>query len=102
MATHHGGTRQPLERTSISHEQDPDTPSTYHHEDIDNFENVEHETHTTLKTLTREIDHSWQRIETAEGQPKEAINHLEHKLHRLSLALSPLAPLEFLDGVIQQ
>ena len=53
MATCHGGTGQPPERTPIPHEQDPDTPN----EDIDNFENVEHETHTTLKILTREIDH---------------------------------------------
>ena len=37
MATHHGGTGQPPERTPTPHEQDPDTPSKYHHEDIDNF-----------------------------------------------------------------
>ena len=78
MATHHGGTGQLPEMIPIPHEQDPDSPSKYHHEDIDNFENVEHETHTTLKTLTREIDHLWQRIETAKGQPTEAINCLEH------------------------
>ena len=47
----------PPGRTPILHEKDPHTPSTYHHEGIDNFENVEHETHSTLKTLTREIDH---------------------------------------------
>ena len=56
MATHHGGTGQPPERIPISHEQDPNTPSKYHHEEMDNFENVEHETHTTLKILTGEID----------------------------------------------
>ena len=38
MATHHGGTGQPQERPPIPHEQDPDTPSEYHHEGIDNFE----------------------------------------------------------------
>ena len=63
---------------------------------------MEHETHTTLKTLTREIDHLQQRIETAEGQPTETINCLESELHRLSLALSPLAPPEPLDDVLQQ
>ena len=83
-------------------EQDPDTPGKYHHRDIDNFENVEHETHTTLKTLTREINHLRQRIETAKGQPPEAISCLECELHRLSLALSPLALLEPLDDVLQQ
>ena len=65
MATCHGGTGQPLERTPTPHEQHPDTPNEYHHEDIDNFENMEHETPTTLKTLTRELDHLWHRIETA-------------------------------------
>ena len=97
MATHHGGTGQPPERTPIPHEQDPDTPS----EDIDNFKNVEHETHTTLKTLTRKTDCLRQRIETAEGQPVEAINCLKCELHRLSLTLSPSALLEPLNDVLQ-
>ena len=48
MATCHRGTGQPPERAPTSHEQDPDTLSEYHHEDIDNFENMEHENHTTL------------------------------------------------------
>ena len=61
---------------------------------------MEHETHTSLKTLTRELDHLWQRIETAEGQPTDAINHLECELHRLSLVLSPSALLESLDHVL--
>ena len=90
MAIHHGGTGQPPERTPIPHKQDPNTPSKYHHEDIDNFKTVEHETHTMLKTLTREIDHLQQRLETAKGQPMEAVNCLEHECHRLFLALSPL------------
>ena len=98
MVTHHGGTGQLPERTPIPHEQDPDTPS----EDIDNFKNEEHETHTTMKTLTREIDHLPQRIETAKDQPMEVINCLECELHRLFLTLSPLALLEPLDDVLQQ
>ena len=47
-----------------------------HDEDMDNFENVEHENLTTLKTLTWEFDNLQQRYETDEGQPTEAINHL--------------------------
>ena len=74
-------------------------PSEYHYEDIDNFENVEHETHTTL---IRELDHLQHRVETPEGQPTEAINCLGHELHRLSLPLSPSAPPEPLDDVLQQ
>ena len=65
-----------MERVPTPHEQDSGTPNKYHHEDIDNFENIEHENHTTLRTLTRELDHLQHRIETAEGQPTEAINHL--------------------------
>ena len=67
-----------------------------------NFENVEHENNTTLKTLTRELDHLWHRVETAKGQPTEAINCLECELYRLSLGLCPSVPLECLDYVLQQ
>ena len=102
MATCHGSTGQPLEETPTPHEQDTDIPTEYHHKDIDNFQNVEHENHTTLKTLTRELDNLWHRVETAEGQPTEAINGLEHKLHRLSLAFHSSAPPEPLDEVPQQ
>ena len=56
MATHHGDVGQPLDRDTTPHEQDTDIPSNYHHEDIENFENVEHENHNTLKTLTRDLD----------------------------------------------
>ena len=56
MATHHGGTGQPLDRDPTLHEQSTDIPSDYHHEDMDNLENVEHENQTTLKALTRDLD----------------------------------------------
>ena len=55
MATCHGGAGPPLDRDPIPHEQGTDIPSDYHH-DMDNFENVEHETHTALKALTRDLD----------------------------------------------
>ena len=57
MATHHGGTGQPLERDPTPHGQDTDILSDYHHDDVDNFKNVEHENHTTLKALTRDLYH---------------------------------------------
>ena len=101
MATHHGGTGQPLEETSTSHEQDTDIPIEYHHEDMDNFENVEHENHIPLKILTREFYKLWHRVETAEGQPTEAINQLAHELHRFSLGFHSSAQLEPLDEVLQ-
>ena len=101
MATHHGGTGQCPERAPTPYEQDPDTLSKYHHKDTHNFESVEHGNHTTLKTLTRELDNLWHRAETAKGQPTEAINCLEHELHRLSLMLCSSAPQEPLDDVLQ-
>ena len=82
-------------------EQDIDIPSN-HLEDIDNFKNVEHENHTTLKALTRNSDDLWHRVENAEGQPMEAIHHLECELHRLLLTLQPSAPPEPLEEVLQQ
>ena len=63
---------------------------------------MEHGGHTTLKALTRELDHLQHRVETAKGHPTEAINHLEHGLHRLSLAVCPSALPEPLDDVLQQ
>ena len=55
MATHHRGAGQPSDRDPTLPEQDTDIPSD-HLKDIDNFENVEHENHTTLKALTRNLD----------------------------------------------
>ena len=52
MATCHRGTGQPLEENHAPKEWDNDIPTENHDENMDNFENVEHENHTTLKTLT--------------------------------------------------
>ena len=56
MATHLGCAGQPLDRHTTPHEVDTDIPSDYHHEDMDNFGNVEHENLMTLKALTRDLD----------------------------------------------
>ena len=56
IATHHGGTGQPLEIDSSPQAQDIDIPSCYP-EDMDDFEYIEHENHTQLKELTNELDH---------------------------------------------
>ena len=55
MATHHGGTGQLSDRYPSLPEQGSDIPSN-HLEGMGNFENVEHENHTTLKALTRNLD----------------------------------------------
>ena len=69
---------------------------------MDSFENVEQENHTTLKAQIRNLRDLQPRVETAKGQPMEAINHLEHELHRLSLMFRSPAPPEPLDEVLQQ
>ena len=102
MAIHHEETGQPLDRDPTTHEQGKDISSNYHLEDKDNFKNVEHENHTILKALTRDLDDFQHRIETAEGQPMEAINHLDNELHRLSLTFHLSALQEPLDDVLQQ
>ena len=91
-----------MERDPNPQEQDIDTPDDYQHEDIDDFENVENENHTQLNDLTKALDHLQIKVDAAEGQPTEAINCLEHELHRLSLALHPSAPPEPLDDILQQ
>ena len=102
MATHHGGAGQPLDRDSAQHGQDTDIPNDRHHEDMDNFENMEQEHHTNVKTLTQELDDLHHRDQAGVGQPMEAINCIECELHRLSLALWSSAPPEPLDDVLQQ
>ena len=102
MTTCHRGRGQPLDRDPTPHEQGTDIPSDYHHKDMDNFENVEHDNHTTLKALTRYLDDLQHRVETFEGQPMEAIDCLECELHRLSLVFHSSAPPETLDDILQQ
>ena len=102
MATYHRGAGQPLDKDPTPHAQDTDILSDYHHEDMDNFENVKHKNHTTLKALTRDLDDLQHRVETAKGQPTEAISCLECELHRLSLVFHSSAPAEPHDDVLQQ
>ena len=63
---------------------------------------MEHEIHTILKALVRNLDDLQYTVENAKGQPMEAIHCLECKLHRLSLTLQPSAPTEQMDKVLQQ
>ena len=58
MVTHHGGSGQPLDRDAnmTRKDIDVDIPQDFHHEDTDDFENVEHENPTSLAAITRELD----------------------------------------------
>ena len=101
MATHHGGTEQPLKMDPTPQAQDTNIPNNYQ-EDIDDFENVEHENHMQLRELTNIVDHLQHKVEATKNQPTEAIHHLECELHRLTHALCPSALPEPLDEVLQQ
>ena len=56
MATHHRGMSQPPEKNPNPQEHDVNVQNEYQ-EDVDDFENVEHEYHTQLRDLTNEIDY---------------------------------------------
>ena len=68
MTTHHGGAGQPLDRDATPNGKDTDGNilHNYHHEDIDDFENVEQENHTNLATLTWELDDLHHRVSRLE------------------------------------
>ena len=104
MDTHHGGTGLPLDRNATLNGKDTDAniPHNYHHEGMDNFENVEQENHTNLATLTWELDDLHHRVQAREDQLIKALYHIECKLQKLAIALCPSVPLEPLDNVLQQ
>ena len=104
MTTCHGGSGQPLDRdaTTTGKDTDVDIPHDFHLEDTDDFENVEQENHTSLAAITRALDDICYRVQAAEGQPVEALHHIEHKLQRLFIALHPSAPLEPLNDILKQ
>ena len=91
-----------MDRNTAQQGQDTDIPNDYHHEDMDNFKNAEQENHTSLATLTQDLDDSYYRIQAGEGQSTVALNHIECKLHRLTIALLPSAQPQPLDDVLQQ
>ena len=104
MAAYHGGSGQPLDRDAALNGKDTDVniPHNYHHEDTGDFENVEQENHTNLADLTRELDDLCHRVQAGEGQPTEALYHIEHELQRLPIAFHPSATPEPLDDVLKQ
>ena len=65
-------------------------------------ENIEQRNHTSLAAITREFDDLCNTVQAGEGQPAEALHHIEHKLQRLSIALQPSAPPEPLNDVLRQ
>ena len=82
-------------------EQDIDIPNKYH-EDIGDFENVEHENYAWLRDLMDEVDYLQNKVGANETWPTEAISHLEHELNMLTLTLCPSALPKPLNKVLQQ
>ena len=50
----------------------------------------------------RELDDLHHRVQTGEGQPMEALHHIECKFQRLLIALHPSGPPEPLDDGLKQ
>ena len=96
MATYHGGSGQLLDRdaTMTGKDIDVDILPDFHHEDTDDFENVEWENHTSLAAITRELDDLCHQVQAGEGQPAETLHHIECKLQRPPIAFHPSVPLE--------
>ena len=106
VATHHGGTGCPLDRGINFHAEDPE------HADIDNEithssdtttavggpeaeghpEDTVYSNHDKLMAPVREINDLCQWVEAGEGQPAETLDHIEHELQNLSIALHPPPP----------
>ena len=103
MATHHGGTGQPLDRDDNPGRSNAtsDTPQDFHPEDIDDFESIEHVNPTRLATISRELDDLCQRFQAEEGQPTDYLQHMEWELQWLSLSLHASPPPEPLDEVLK-
>ena len=106
MATHHGGAGCPLDRGMDIHAEEPehadiDNEST-HSSDITvalggpeaeyNPKDPVYNNHYKLTALTMEINDLHQRVKAGEGQPAETLDHIEHELQNLLIALHPPPP----------
>ena len=82
MDTHHEGSGQLLDRDANMTRKDTDIniPQDFHHEDRDDFENVEHENPTRLAAITRELDDLCQKGQAEEGQPTESLHCIKWEL----------------------
>ena len=95
MATHHGGSGQPMDRDITAHKTtDTEIEHTqeFFHVNINNFKESEPNNPTRQTTITRDLDDLCQWIQAGEGHSLEALNYIEHELQRLSISLCPSAP----------
>ena len=108
MATHHGCLGQPLDRdidvTREAHEAtdtDIEGRQDFHLVETDCLENSEHNNPARLTAITRKLDELCQQVQAEEGQPSEALNHIERELQGLSVSFNPPAHTEPLGEVIK-
>ena len=105
MATHHGGPGQPTDRKIAAHETTDtalEEAQEFNLVNANEFEESEPNNPARLTLITRELNDLCQCVQVREGQPTEALHHIECKLARLSIALHPSAPPEPLDDVLKQ
>ena len=81
--------------TEVEHAQE------FHHVNTNDFNESELNNPARLTTITRELDDLCQQVQAGEGQPSEALNHIEHKLQKLSISLHLSAPLEPLENMLK-
>ena len=108
MDTHHGVLGQPLDRdinvTRVAHkasDTDIEDMPDFHPVETDHLRDLEHPNPARLTAITRELDDLHQQVQGEEGQPLEALNHIEKELQRLSISLNPPASTEPLGEVIR-
>ena len=84
MATHHGGSGNPLDRDIAMTRDDQTAIDTnvevmqdFHVVETDYFEHLEHNNPTRLTAITSELDDLCQQVQAEEGQPFGTLNHIE-------------------------
>ena len=94
MVICHRGAGQPLDRDDNPHGKDTEVhiPHDYDHEDTDAIGTIGQEHHTNLANLTQQLDDLCHRVQTGEGQPAEALNYIECKLHKTINSASSISP----------
>ena len=84
MATHHGGSGNPLDRdidmardNQTAIDTDIEVTQNLHPVETDYFEDLDHNNPAKLTAITRELDDLHQHIQAEEGKPSEALNCIE-------------------------
>ena len=119
MATNHDGAGSPLDRGLDILVEDPEHADIHNDsthssdatvalggpEAVGHPEDPVYNNQDRVTALTREINDLHQRVAAGEGQPAETLDHIQHELQNLSIAIHhphPPAPAEPLREVIWQ